>query len=214
MHISPGGQDSKGKTRHASGSEATGREPGGEETPLPAKHLGRASTVLVALLVGACSSPGEATPPVTAPSTAASAGPDAAAASKAALAAYDGYLAASREASADPDPSHPALVKYLADPLLTRVRDTVRDLKTHGAVRTGKMVSDPRVSALDLTADPPTVSIQDCIDSSGYKMVYAKSKKPVPGAAGGRYVATATATLYSDGRWLISDGAVHQDQPC
>lgn len=181
---------------------------------MPAKHLGRASAVLVALLVGACSSSGEATPPVAAPSTAASAGPDAEAASKAALAAYEGYLAASREASADPDPTHPALAKYLADPLLTRVRDTVRDLETHGAVRTGKMVSDPRVSALDLTGDPPTVSIQDCIDSSGYKMVYAKSKKPVPGAAGGRYVATATATLYPDGRWLISDGAVHQDQPC
>jgi hypothetical protein len=106
------------------------------------------------------------------------------------------------------------LAKYLADPLLTRVRDTVRDLEMHGAIRTGRMVSDPRVSALDLTAKPPTVSIQDCIDSSGYKMVYANSKKPVPGSAGGRYVATATATLYPDGRWLISDGAVHQDQPC
>jgi len=168
----------------------------------------------VALLVGACSSSGEAAPPVAAPSTAAFAGPDAEVASKAALAAYNGYLGATRDASVDPDPTHPALRKYLADPLLTRVRDTVRDLETHGVVRTGKMVSDPRVSALDLTANPPTVSIQDCIDSSGYKMVYAKSKKPVPGAAGGRYVATATATLYPDGRWLISDGAVHQDQPC
>lgn len=181
---------------------------------MPAKHLGRASAVLLALVISACSSSGEATLPVAAPSTAASAGPDADTASKAALAAYNGYLAASRDASVDPDPTHPALTKYLADPLLTRVRDTVRDLETHGAVRTGKMVSDPRVSALDLTADPPTVSIQDCIDSSGYKMVYAESKKPVPGTVGGRYVATATATLYPDGRWLISDGAIHQDQPC
>lgn len=181
---------------------------------MPAKHLGRASAVLVALLVGACSSSGGASPPVAAPSTAASAGPDAEAASKAALAAYAGYLAASSEASADPDPAHPALARYLADPLLTRVRDTVRDLETHGAMRTGKMISDPRVSALDLTADPPTVSIQDCIDSSGYKMVYTESKKPVPGTAGGRYVATATATRYPDGRWLISHGAIHQDQPC
>jgi hypothetical protein len=184
---------------------------------LPAQHLGRASAVLVALLIAgsvtACSSSSKATPPA-APAPAASPDQDGGAASKAALAAYAGYLAASRKASADPYPAHPDLAKYLADPLLTRVRDAVRDLDTHGAIRTGKLISDPRVSTLDLAASPPTVSIQDCIDSTGYKMVYADSKKPVPGSAGGRYVATATATLYPDGRWLISDGATHRDQPC
>lgn len=186
---------------------------------MPAQHLGRASAVLVALLiagqVSACSSSSKATgPAAAAPGAAATADRDAAEASRAALAAYKGYLTASRDASLDPDPTHPDLKKYLADPLLTRIRDAVRDLKTHGAVRTGKVVSDPRISTLDLAADPPTVSIQDCIDSTGYQMVYAKNAKPVPGAAGGRYVATATATRYPDGRWLISDGATHEDQPC
>jgi hypothetical protein len=70
------------------------------------------------------------------------------------------------------------------------------------------------VTLVDLSSTPPTVSIQDCIDTTGYKMVYAKDKKQVPGTAGGRYMATATATLYPDGRWLISDGASHTDQPC
>lgn len=190
----------------------------GEEPQLPAQHLGRASAVLVALLIAghtaACSSPGKATPAPTAPAPNAVADQDAAAASKAALTAYAGYLAASRSASAKADPKHPDLTKYVADPLLTRVRDAVRDLDVNGAIRTGKLVSDPRVTTLDLAASPPTVSIQDCIDSTGYKMVYAKSKKPVPGTGGGRYVATATATRYPDGRWLISDAATHEDQPC
>lgn len=137
-----------------------------------------------------------------------------AAAEKAALTAYAGYLAASRKAELASDPLHPELTKYLADPLLTRVRLTIRDAKEHGAMRTGTLVSDPTVTGVSLDAVPATVSIQDCIDATKYRLVDVKTKKPVPGAATGRYLATATASRYPDGRWLINEGASHQDQPC
>jgi hypothetical protein len=133
---------------------------------------------------------------------------------KAALAAYSGYLDASRAASARSDPRHPALARFLADPLLTRVRLAIREAKEHGAMRTGTLISDPTVTSVDLAADPPTVDIQDCLDSTGYRLVYARDHRVVPGSGGGRYLATATATRYPDGRWLISSGAAHQDQPC
>jgi hypothetical protein len=82
-------------------------------------------------------------------------------------------------------------------------------------MRTGKLISDPRVTAVSLDTVPATVTIQDCIDASGYRMVYAANpKKLVPGHTAGRYVATATASLYGDGRWLISAGVAHRDQPC
>jgi hypothetical protein len=136
------------------------------------------------------------------------------AAGKAALAAYSGYLDASRAASARSDPAHPALTRFLADPLLTRVRVAIREAKEHGAMRTGTLVSDPTVVSVDLAADPPTVEIQDCLDATGYRLVYAKDQRVVPGTRGGRYLATATATRYPDGRWLINAGAAHQDQPC
>ncbi|MFG2054146.1 hypothetical protein ACGFI9_08930 [Micromonospora sp. NPDC048930] len=136
------------------------------------------------------------------------------AAGKAALAAYSGYLEASRVASARSDPAHPALPRFLADPLLTRVRVAIRNAKEHGAMRTGKLVSDPTVVGVDLAADPPTVEIQDCLDATGYRLVYAKDHRVVPGTRGGRYLATATATRYPDGRWLINAGAAHQEQPC
>ena len=83
-----------------------------------------------------------------------------------------------------------------------------------GAVRTGAVVSDPTVTEVNLSSVPAAVSIQDCIDTTGYPMVYAKDRSPVPGSRGGRYIATATASRYPDGRWLISDGAAHPDQPC
>jgi hypothetical protein len=132
-----------------------------------------------------------------------------------ALAAYAGYLEAARIAEAIPDPNHPGLEKYLADPLLTTVRVAINDVKEHGAMRTGKLISDPRVTAVSLDTVPATVTIQDCIDASGYRMVYADNRaKTYPGHAAGRYVATATAALYGDGRWLINSGVAHRDQPC
>ena len=135
-------------------------------------------------------------------------------AEQSALAAYTGYLEAARVAEGIPDPHHPGLKKYLADPLLTTVRVAISDVKEHGAMRTGKLVSDPRVTAVSLDSVPATVTIQDCLDASAYRMVYAKNHKAVPGHAAGRYVATATAVLYGDGRWLINSGVAHRDQPC
>ncbi|GIG88810.1 hypothetical protein [Plantactinospora endophytica] len=158
--------------------------------------------------------PGSAAPRDSDAAPAASPDTRGAEAEKSALAAYAGYLTAVRKAEQSGDPLDPQLRKYLADPLLTRVRLTIRDAKEHGAMRTGKLVSNPSVTAVDLDSDPATVSIQDCIDATGYRLVYKKDKKVVPGSAGSRHLATATATRYPDGRWLINVGASHEDQPC
>ncbi|MCW3845153.1 hypothetical protein ONA70_34305 [Micromonospora yasonensis] len=174
------------------------------------------SLALLGVTAGCGTEPEAAAGPLTGhdPAPVAHSTADEQAAGKAALAAYSGYLEASRVASARSDPAHPALPRFLADPLLTRVRVAIRDAKEHGAMRTGKLLSDPTVVSVDLSARPPTVEIQDCLDASGYRLVYAKDHRVVPGTEGGRYLATATATRYPDGRWLINAGAAHQDQPC
>ncbi|TCB94497.1 hypothetical protein E0H26_21435 [Micromonospora zingiberis] len=136
------------------------------------------------------------------------------AAERAALKAYSGYLKASRTASRHSDPQHPELTRFLADPLLTRVRLGLRQAREHGAVSAGTLRSDPTVVSVNLDAEPPTVEIQDCLDATGYRLVYVANEKVVPGTRGSRHLATATATRYPDGRWLISTGSAHQDQPC
>jgi predicted small lipoprotein YifL len=175
-----------------------------------------ASAALAVALVAALAACGSKPPPTATfdNAPAAATNPETVAATKSALNAYAGYLAAARKAETIPDPNYPELRKYLGDPLLTRVRTTIRDIKEHGAMRTGKLISDPRVTAVSLDSVPATVSIQDCIDATGYAMVDAKTKKKVPGHAAGRYVATATASRYPDGRWLINAGLAHRDQPC
>ncbi|WP_433530652.1 hypothetical protein ACQPYA_00420 [Micromonospora sp. CA-263727] len=135
-------------------------------------------------------------------------------AEQAALTAYSGYLTASRRAGRHSDPQHPELTRFLADPLLTRVRLSLRQAREHGAVSTGTLRSEPTVTSVNLDANPPTVEIQDCLDATGYRMVYVANDRVVPGTRGSRHLATATATRYPDGRWLISTGAAHQDQPC
>ncbi|MBM7491901.1 hypothetical protein JOD64_003123 [Micromonospora luteifusca] len=136
------------------------------------------------------------------------------AAEKAALDAYSGYLEASRTASGRSDPRAPELSRFIADPLLTRVQLSIRDAKEHGAMRTGTLKSDPTVTVVSLDTKPATVEIQDCLDTTGYQLVYAKNKRVVPGSGGGKHISTATATRYPDGRWLISSGALHREQPC
>lgn len=174
------------------------------------------SLALLGVAAGCGTEPEAAAGPLAGPDAlpAAHSAADEEAAGKAALAAYSGYLEASRMASARSDPGHPALPRFLADPLLTRVRVAIREAKAHGALRTGKLVSDPTVVSVDLATQPPTVEIQDCLDATGYRLVYARDHRIVPGTRGGRYLATATATRYPDGRWLINAGAAHQDQPC
>ncbi|MGI5524909.1 hypothetical protein ACQEUX_28795 [Micromonospora sp. CA-259024] len=173
--------------------------------------------VAVAVPVTACASGQEAIErPTAARDNGRPADPDVErrAAEKAALDAYSGYLAASRVASGRSDPRAPELSRFLADPLLTRVRLSIREAKEHGAMRTGTLKSDPTVTAVSLDAKPATVEIQDCLDTTGYRLVYAKDKRVVPGSGGGRHLSTATATRYPDGRWLINSGATHRDQPC
>ncbi|MEV4753685.1 hypothetical protein AB0J86_01005 [Micromonospora sp. NPDC049559] len=171
----------------------------------------------IAAVMSACARPGPAGDLLSAGGSSRSTpSPDAGteSATKSALAAYAGYLAALREAELAADPHHPSLRKYLADPLLTRVGLAIRDAKEHGAMRTGTLVSDPTVTAVNLDTVPATVSIQDCLDATGYRLVYVGNRKVVPGSASGRHLATATATRYPGDRWLISAGSTHEDQPC
>lgn len=182
------------------------------QRPWPAVML--AVSVLTAAALAGCASEQSATlPPLRVP--AATDDPAAAEAAEAALAAYNGYLAAAEKAEHAADPHHPELKKYLGDPLLTRVRLSIRDAKEHGAVRTGSLTSDPTITDINLDSVPMTVDIQDCLDATNYRMVYADDTDTVvPGTEVGRYLATATATRYDDGRWLISRGVAHRDQPC
>lgn len=185
-----------------------------------APHPGRFPTALVTIValgcVTACATGDSAASDSSAPEAASAPSADAreAEAAEAALTVYAGYLAAIQKAESAGNPQHSDLKKYVADPLLTRVRLAIRDAKENGAMRTGSLISDPTVTSVTLDTVPQTVSIQDCVDSTKYRLVYRKDKSPVPDTSVGRYLATATASRFPDGRWLINASEAHEDQPC
>ncbi|MDP9799754.1 hypothetical protein J2S43_008266 [Catenuloplanes nepalensis] len=175
------------------------------------------ASLAILAAVSACGGGLEGPTPVpvgAAPSSAATGDTDRSKAADAALAAYNGYMDAAQKASAIPDPRHPDLRKYLGDPLLARVQAGIDLLRREGAIREGRLITNPTVTVVDLESTPKTVQIQDCVDGTDYKMVYETTRSAVPDKQNVRYVATATVTLFAGEGWLVNQGRSHEDQPC
>jgi hypothetical protein len=88
------------------------------------------------------------------------------------------------------------------------------NMEQQGTKVTGKVTRVAQVTALTLSAAPPTASVQACLDTSAIKLVRADTGAPVstqPQAS--RYVQTATAE-FRDGRWLIVDFVSERNRSC
>ena len=142
--------------------------------------------------------------------------PGVAAATQAAVAAYNGYFTAYAAAAATANPDDPNLATYIGGPLLSLSRHNLRTLKDHGAVELGNVKTTVTSSTANLTASPPAVTVQACVDYTDYRLVYQSNQSPVPNSALKikRYTTTATVNLFADGRWLVAADAPHRDTPC
>lgn len=127
----------------------------------------------------------------TPPALAASAEP---AAEELALEAYRGMWGVVVEGSHEGAVGHPDLEQYASGQALDFTSDMLR-----GVVATGEPVMSPEVVGTDLTGASETVSVEDCIDDSGWLIADTGADGP----SGSRLV---TATVVStDGRWLVDD---------
>jgi hypothetical protein len=175
-------------------------------------RLGLASLVAgcAALAAAGCDStpPQPMTAPTAAASGALSAGESRQAmnAQAKALDAYQSYLLAYAAASQAGNPDDPTLATYLADPLLSLTRHTIRTLKDNGEVQLGAQTATILSSQTDLAATAPTVTIHACLDYSNLRLVYATSRSPVPDSAlaNTRMPAVVTVARYPSGQWLVT----------
>jgi hypothetical protein len=141
--------------------------------------------------------------------------PKAAAASKAAVTAYQGYVQAFAAAAQIPDPEYPALSRYAADPLLSLTRHNVRVLKTNGEVQLGAQTVTVTSTTVDLAHKPPVVTIHACLDYSALRLVYKANHSPVPNSqiTTPKVSAIVTAWQYLNGQWLVNEAKDGTD-PC
>lgn len=182
------------------------------------------STIGVVAAVSMIACGGEADPGSPTPSAASAppipASPTLGAAEQAAtakaVAAYNAYFAEYVAAAAIPDPDDPRPSDYLGGALLSLSRHNIRMLQDHGAVELGHPKTTVTATHLDLAGEPPTVTIDACVDYSDFRLVYKDSQSPVPNSSLDRvrYTTTATVNLFADDRWLVSDDSPHRDTPC
>jgi hypothetical protein len=178
-----------------------------------------AAALVLALTLNAACTSGDSTRSETREPTSASAtptvDPKVADAEQQARAVYAGYIETWAIASQNADPDNPDLARYLADPLLTLTRRNVRRLKDIGAVQVGAQKATLRSVKVDLSANPPTVTIDSCLDYSNRKVVYRSNQAPVPniGPPTPKISAVSKVTLHTTGQWLVSE--VNQgSEPC
>jgi hypothetical protein len=133
--------------------------------------------------------------------------PKAAAASRAAVTAYQGYVSAFAAASQIPDPDYPGLARYLNQPLLSRTRHELRSMRDKGVVQVGAQTATVTATSVDLASDQPSVTIRSCLDYSALRLVYKTNHSPVPNSQlkKTRVSAITTVWLFVNGQWMVTD---------
>lgn len=118
-------------------------------------------------------------------------------------------------AYANPQPSHLArrqLSAYLADPLLSRTLGTLDTMQRAGIVFEGRPTWQPVVAELRLDETPPTATIRDCVDATGWRSVFEETGDPVPADdVPDQYVMRLHAKRFPEG-WLLHDAAMEEAQ--
>ncbi len=173
----------------------------------------RVAVMMVAVCAGfglvACSPAGPSTPAlqparvIPAPAVASADSSTADAAKAAALAAYNGYLAAYVTASHTADWNATSIDKYAADPLRQQAKVALHDLLDAHHVMKGQPSSHPVVTALNTSASPATVLLADCVDMTHWFEVQKATGKPVSAGSGGHEAVSVVVVDYPGHGWLV-----------
>ncbi|MFF3531501.1 hypothetical protein ACFYX5_33025 [Streptomyces rubiginosohelvolus] len=146
------------------------------------------------------------------PAASASADPDAEE-KKAVLASYTAMWTERMKAYRKAEAKGTDLEKYVTAEALGQFRNDLDRMRTTGTVVRGDLAhDDTKVTALDMDAQTPTATVQDCMDISKWQTYSTKENQvlPMPSNQPLRYVATAEAQKWEDG-WIITtftpDGA-------
>jgi hypothetical protein len=140
------------------------------------------------------------------------------------LATFDGFRRAEVAVQADPEPAYLAqerLADYLADPLLGLALFEVEAMHRRGVVRAGEPTWHPTVTELRLDRSPPTATVRDCLDATGWRLADRDSGGPTTAESEGlparfapdRYVMEFSAR-FVENRWLFDEASVERDQRC
>ena len=115
------------------------------------------------------------------------------------------------KAKLDPD-----LEKYAADKALSDIKATLFYYQQQGTIMKGTLTRSPKVTAISIESDPLKATVVDCVDSSAYDKVSAKTGKAVGSVPSGprRHVVTSTAERSKTGDWKIYASVIDRERTC
>ncbi|MFF5725041.1 secreted protein/lipoprotein [[Kitasatospora] papulosa] len=108
------------------------------------------------------------------------------------------------------------LGRYMMPAASGEVEKDLARMAGQGAAMRGELVHDPEVTALAATAQPPTATVRDCVDASGWQTLDTTTGWRIPRSDDrlSRYVATARMELTPGGRWKATAYTVDEKRSC
>ncbi|QMU76156.1 hypothetical protein GXW83_10815 [Streptacidiphilus sp. PB12-B1b] len=175
------------------------------------------ATVAALTALAGCAAHGQVAQIAAAPAATAAATPAAdptRTATAAVLAAYTGMRQAQEQAEAAGTTQNVSLGSYATGKALVQISAAVGQNAAQDWVMVGLPVLDPKVTALDLAAAPPTATVTDCMNVSGWHLVDEFTGKDVTApSAHASFVSVSQAQLGPDG-WRITQTDVDRSRPC
>jgi hypothetical protein len=116
--------------------------------------------------------------------------------------------------SSDVDKARAELPTYTVDPLRTQLLLDLRQRRDARLHTTGKPAWTAKVARIDTAKTPFTATIESCYNATHYDLVHADGRPAgVPGQAK-KYVVTATATVFGDGKWYLQTSEADRTRTC
>ncbi|MFI9643567.1 hypothetical protein ACIG87_26530 [Micromonospora sp. NPDC051925] len=121
-----------------------------------------------------------------------------------ALNAYRGMWSAYAKAGLTANPDEPDLAKHASGTALATLREGLSNARRDGHVIKGELGATPQVTEVNLSNQPATVSIADCLNTEKF-LTYTSSGDLVDDESGGRRLTKATATNLGTGEgWKVT----------
>lgn len=129
----------------------------------------------------------------------------------------EGYQTVELNSFADPQLPHvarPKLAVYLADPQLSRTLSTLQGMYEGGIAFVGRPVWTPLEIEVNLSANPPTGIVRNCVNAEHWRSVFVETGDPVPGDMRmDQYVMSYRVKLFDEG-WLVVESDIEEGAPC
>ena len=132
---------------------------------------------------------------------------------RAALAAYEAAWADIAAVEDDGNYQDPRLEDHLAGHLLLITSEDLYAAEQKGIASRGAPVLSPHVVAVDAAGNPPTVTVDDCIDARHFIQYYAATGQVYGTPATTDLADTATVTL-TNGSWMVTANNEEFGTPC